>query len=207
MKLLVLYFRSRSAGYSIAGLSGVAFTAWITGRVLLTQPWIIPEKTFIPVLLFAPLAAACIVGVSTHRPFKHLEEASSYLVPVLRFLHIAGLLAYGCLLLYIVASKWGLPDIDLSMVRNFLGLAGIALCASWMLGSGLAWTVPLLYVAMVQLAGQNQDGSWALWAWPAQLATSVSAGLLVTVLLITGIVTVGFGSLGVLDRFQWTQPG
>lgn len=206
MKLFALYFRSRSVGYSVAGLSSVAFTAWIIGRVLLTQPWVIPEKTLIPVLLFAPLAAACIVGVSTHRPFKQLEEASSYPIPVLRFLHIVGLLVCGCLLLYVVASEWRLPDVDLSMIRNFLGLAGIALFASWVLGSGLAWTAPLLYVAVVQLAGQDQDGSWALWAWPPQLATSVSAGLLATLLLIAGIATVSFGTLGVLDRFQWTQP-
>lgn len=206
MKLYALFFRSRSAGYSVAGLSGVAFTAWIAGRALLMQPWAVPEKTLVPVLLFAPLAAACIAGVSTHVPFKDLEQAASYPVPVLRFLHTAALLASGCLLLHAAANVWDTPSVELSMVRNFLGLAGIALFSSWALGSGLSWTGPLLYIAMVQLTGQNQDGSWALWAWAAQPAASVLAGSIATLLLTAGIMMVGLGPLEVLDRFRKTRP-
>lgn len=207
MKLSVLFFRSRSAGYSIAGMSGVTLIAWVIGRILLAQPWMITDKTFIPVLLFTPLAAACIVGVGTYAPCRDLEETSSYPILVLRFLHICELLMCGCLLLYVTTSEWGLPYIDLSMIRNFLGLVGIALFASWVLGSGLSWMAPLLYIAMVQLAGQNQDGDWALWAWPAHSATSIAAGSIAMLLLITGMATVAFSPLGVLNRFRWTQPG
>lgn len=207
MRMSILFFRSRRVGYSIAGLSGVTLITWIIGHILLAQPSMITDKTFIPILLFTPLAAACVVGVGTYAPCRDLEETSSYPILVLRFLHIGGLLVCGCLLLYVATSEWDLPYIDLSMIRNFLGLVGIALFASWVFGSGLSWMAPLLYIAMVQLAGQNQNGDWALWAWPAHSATSTLAGLIAMLLLIAGIATAAISPVGALNRFLWTQPG
>lgn len=187
MKLSILYFRSRSIGFSVVGLITVTLLAWLGARVLLAQPWAFAEITLFPVLLFAPLIVACIVSTSARNPFGEAEWTASYPVPVLRLLHLAGLLASGSLLLSLAASDWNLPGAEMFIVRNFLGLSGISFLTSWILGSGLSWTVPLSYVAIVQLSGRDMNGDWALWAWPAHSITSAWPTFVAIVLLAMGI--------------------
>ena len=192
MRAATLYFRSRSAEYSIAGLVIVTLLSWLGAQALLARPWSAPELNLIPVLLFAPLAAACMAGVSTRNPFGEIEEALSFPLPVLRFLHLASLLACACLLLSAAASGWSLPGAEMSMVRNVLGLSGISLIASRILGSGLSWTLPLAYVVAVQLTGQDINGNWALWAWPAHPVTSVWSNSIAITLLAIGMIAACF---------------
>lgn len=130
--------------------------------------------------------------VSTHNPFGEVEQVSGYPLPVLRFLHLASLLTCACLLLFVVASGWSLPGAELSIVRNVLGLSGISFVTSWILGSRLSWTLPLSCVAAVHLTGQNTNGNWALWAWPAHPATSVWSSSVAITLLVIGIFTACF---------------
>ena len=171
----------------MAGLIAVAFVAWLGTRALLARPWVIPEMSLIPVLLFASLTASCIVGVSTRNPFGEVEQTSGYPLPLLRLLHLGSLLACACVLLLMVSSGSNLSDFGMYMVRNALGLSGISLLASWALGSGLSWTLPLAYVAAVQLTGQDMNGEWAFWAWPAHTAMGVWANVVAITLLTLGV--------------------
>jgi membrane-bound metal-dependent hydrolase YbcI (DUF457 family) len=187
MKILMFYFRSRTTGHSIAGLIVVAFLTWLGARLLLARPWAPPEMSLIPVLLFAPLTAACVVGMSARSPFGELERTSGYPLPVLRVVHLTSLMVCACLLLFVVAKGWNVSGVGLSMVRNVLGVSGISFIASWLLGNGLSWTLPLSFVAAVHLTGQDMNGDWSLWAWPAHPATSVWANSIAATLLTSGL--------------------
>ncbi len=187
MRVSILYLRSRTTLYSIASLFLVALLAWLGAQALLARPWAIPEMSLIPVLLFAPLTAACVVGVSTRNPFGEVEHTSGYPLPLLRLLHLASLIACACLLLLVVANGSSLAEFGVYMVRNALGLSGISLLASWILGSDLSWTLPLSYVAAVQLTGRDMNGDWAFWAWPAHTALEVGSSLVAIALLALGV--------------------
>lgn len=188
----MLYLRSRVAGYTLASFAVVAFLEWLGGRLLLMPLWAVPAMSLIPVLLFAPLAAACIVGVGTRSPFGEIERTLSYPLPALRLFHLAGLLACGSLMLSIATIGWDLPYTGLIVTRNVLGLSGLAFITARIVGSGLSWTLPLAYVALVQLAGRDSEGEWSQWAWPAHPFTDYLSGLLAATLLVVGLLTACF---------------
>lgn len=134
----MLYLRSRAFLYSAASMATVALLAWLGAQLLLARPWAVPEMSLIPVPLFAPLTAACIVGVSTRNPFGKVEQTSVYPLPLLRLLHLTSLISCACLLLLLAAGSARLPEFGVCMMRNALGLSGISLLSSWILGSGLS---------------------------------------------------------------------
>jgi hypothetical protein len=183
----MLYFRSRSVVYALAILAVVMLLEWLGSWLLLMRPDGPPQINAIPLILFAPLAVACTVGASTRNLFGELEQTSSYSLAMLRLLHLAGLLLCGSILAFAIAQGWPLPGGGLIVVRNILGLAGVALISASVLGSGLSWTLPLTYVAAVQLAGQNMDGEWSSWAWPALPVTHVPSASIALTFLLAGL--------------------
>jgi len=190
VRFVMLHFRSRSVGYAVAALIVVAFLEWSGAQLLLMRPGAAPQSATIPLFLFAPLAVACIAGASTHNPFGEMERTSSYPLPALRLFHLTGLLVCGSVLLSVIAGGWSLPNADLIVVRNILGLSGAAFIAAHVFGSGLSWTLPLTYVAAVHLAGQAPNGEWSLWAWPAQPLASVPSSFIAITLLLAGLLVV-----------------
>lgn len=154
----MLYFRSRSAGHALVALVVVAVLEWLGARLLLMSPGASPQTSAIPLFLFVPLTVACITGASTHNPFGEMERTSGYSIPALRLFHLIGLLLCGSILLCMIAREWPLPGASLIIIRNILGLSGAAFITAHIAGSGLSWTLPLTYVAAVQLAGQAPDG-------------------------------------------------
>lgn len=192
MRLATFYLRSRIAGYALAVLVASGLLEWAGARMLLAPTWATPESSLVPVLLFAPLVAACIAGASTRSPFGEIEQTSSYPLPILRLCHLAGLLTCSSLLLAAPAGGWELPHAELIVVRNVLGLSGVSFIASWAFGSGLSWTLPLAYVAVVQTTGRSLDGEWARWAWPAQPITDIGSSSVAITLLLAGLFAVCF---------------
>ncbi len=99
--------------------------------MLLIRPYgEMPEVVLVPVLLFVPLAAACVIGVSTRSPFGDLEQTSARSLLALRFPHLAGLLVWGALALFLAATAWRLPQAELILARTLLGLVILAFLAA-----------------------------------------------------------------------------
>ncbi len=90
--------------------------------MLLIRPYgEMPEVVLVPVLLFVPLVAACVIGVSTRSPFGDSKQTSARSLPALRFLYLAGLLVWGALAHSLAATAWRLPQAELILARTLLG--------------------------------------------------------------------------------------
>lgn len=205
MRLAKLYLRSRLAGHAILCLSGVAVLGFAGAWWLLSQPYADARQgALTPVLLFGPLAAACVLGVSAYSPFGDIERSASRSLPVLRFAYLGALLAYALLTLFVVASRWNLPYAELSIARNLLGLSGLAFLAACILGPRLSWVLPLTYSLLIPLVGRGSSGEeFVRWAWPVQPASDPLSGVTAIVLF-----AVGFGVVclyGTRDAAEDTQ--
>lgn len=180
MRFAGLYLRPRLAGHVAAYLIAVALLGW-TGARLFQAP--------LPVLLvLAPLAAACSMGLSTRSPFGETEETSSRPLPVLRLGHLMGLLACGAITLSFITPSWGPGQADWLLARNLLGFAGLSLLSARVLGAGLSWAPPFAYGALVLVAGRDLRGEWARWAWPTQPIGDTPSAVIVGVLFVAGLV-------------------
>ncbi len=205
MRLAVLYLRSRLAGYAAACLVGVALLGWLAASWILTRPFMDPEMHLVPVLIFAPLTAACVIGIGTSSPFGDSERTSSRSLPSLRLSHLAGLLAWSALTLSLAALTWNLDYAGWVLVRNLMGFTGLAFLGAWLIGSHLSWLAPLAFDALTvftgrveTLGGRNYGilekvmgdvsvGEWERWAWPMRPYADPSSWAIALVLLAAGL--------------------
>ncbi|MDP9475579.1 MAG: hypothetical protein M3R38_07790 [Actinomycetota bacterium] len=184
MRLAGLYAGSRLAGYALAVLALLALVSW-AALGLLSRPFAVPGVVLVPVLVFAPLAAACVVVAGASSPFGETERTASYGLPALRFVHLAGLLACAVLALLVAALAWGPNHGGWMLARNLLGFAGLALLAARAVGGRLSWTAPFVFVTVAAFMGRAETrekperdgplaelmglipaGEYEWWAWP-----------------------------------------
>ena len=177
MRFAGLYLRSRLAGHVAAYLLGVGLLGWLATRLF---------QALVPMLVVLPVAAACLVGLSARSPFGEVETTTSRPLPLLRFGHLAGLLAYGAVALSFATPLWGMDQVDWLLARNLLGFAGLSLLSARVLGSGLSWMPPFAYGSIVLIAGRDIKGEWTRWAWPTQPVEDVPSAFVAGVLLIAG---------------------
>lgn len=188
MNLASLYLQARFFGPAVVGGGVTGCFGWIWG-------WRHPGDPTVlwPALVFCPLAAACILGVSTYSPFGEIERTSSYPLALLRLGHLGGVFGLNSLILVTASASWHRSDAPLVLLRNLAGFAGLACLCALVLGGRLAWLLPLAFGMAAYLAGgSNEEGGWrpAQWAWPMQSgADPVSALIAVSTLL------VGFGAV------------
>ena len=169
-------------------MAGISLLGWLGATLLLTLPYGQAQEILLaPVLLFVPLAAACVLGTSAGSPFGDLDLTAARSLSSLRFLQLSGLLVCGSLALSLIAVGWELPHAELQLTRNLAGLSGLALLAAHLLGAGLSWTLPLVYVSLVQFAGRNAKGDLASWAWPMQPATDGGSWVAALGLIVCGL--------------------
>ena len=153
MRLAGLYARSRLAGYALAVLALLAPASWAAALGLVSRPFAVPEVVLVPVLVFAPLAAACVVVAGASSPFGETELTASHGLTALRFGHLAGLLA--CAALWLLAAlAWGPGHGGWMLARNLLGFAGLALLTTRVVGGRLSWTVPFVFVTVAAFMGR-----------------------------------------------------
>lgn len=187
MRLLQLYLRSRRAGYAAVLLAAVAAIGWAVRNWMLRLPLIEDPTRFTvaPVLfVLPPLLAACIVGLSTSRPFGDVEETVSRSLPALRLVHLVLLLVLAGVAFAGTAAR-GQAATWLVLIRNLLGLTGLALLGAHGVSSSLSWVAPLLYVGLALFRGALGLNRFAWWAWCFHpwghwLAPVVALGLLAT---------------------------
>ena len=133
-------------------------------------------------------AAATVVGVTTHSPLGEPELVAGQWLPWLRFgavLATAGA-ACGALALGAVGGRLtlGAP----ALLRDLAGLTGIALLTAALLGAGLSWTGPLIYLVVSVYAVRQ---SWATpWLWSARPAHDRGAAICVVLVFAAGLAAV-----------------
>jgi hypothetical protein len=178
MRLLHLYLRSRLAGWAVACLAAAGLITWFCFRRIVSDG---PELRLWLIVL--PLLPAVVIGTSTRSPFGDVDLVASRSLPILRFGHLAGLLLFGAGMPGLAAYDWHVADLEWGLIRNLTGYTGLAFIGARLLGSGIAWVVPLGYAALALMLDPASR-----WAWPyrfpndrwsvAVAATLIAIGLL-----------------------------
>jgi hypothetical protein len=141
-------------------------------------------------LLLITVAAAAIIAAATHNPFGEPELTASSPLPALRLTHLGILTAAATAALAIAASTAAYDASTGTILRNLIGLTGIALLTAAVIGPHLAWTIPLGYV--MYCGGQLDVQTSNLWTWPTQPASNQTATAIAAGLLIAGVTAVAF---------------
>jgi hypothetical protein len=88
-----------------------------------------------------------------------------------------------------LASAWALESpAAAALIRNVLGIFGVALLASTVVRAGLAWVPAMAYAVGVLLLAPHQTGGSAdWWAWPVQPGGSSASWQMAVTLLLCGV--------------------
>lgn len=172
LRLVRLHLMSRQVPGALTLLAGCAALL----RIALQLHWIRDgDSAGRQILLLIECAAASIVAVTVRNPFGESERTTGRLLPLLR---LGGALllsatAVGALMIGAVAAR--LPGGGLGVLRDVAGLAGTGLITAALAGGALAWTGPLAYTVVAELALLE---SWrSPWTWPARPAHDTGAWL------------------------------
>lgn len=185
MRLALLYARGRGLPLAlllVAALSVIAALAgaWLSGRFSLD-----PRMARLPVTVAAALAVAVVLAGTLRSDAHEVEASAPRSWPRWRAAH-AGVAA--ALAVVLLAPSLPLADYGAqSLLRNAVGLLGLALLTATAAGPALAWTLPLGYTAAVYLSAvrlQAPGQSW--WAFLLQPADDRAAGITAAALLVAG---------------------
>jgi hypothetical protein len=140
------------------------------------------------ILLLLSAAAATAVATGTGNPFGEIEHTASSPLPMLRLTH---LLTLTCTALAVTALAGLTATYTVSgaaLLRNLAGFTGIALLTAALLGTHVAWTVPLGYV--LYCAGDLDLRISNLSTWPTRPDSDRVATAAAVVLLAAGLAAV-----------------
>ena len=194
-RFVVLYLRSRLAGWASLVLSLLALASWATTWwTIRRREHDVTDGALIPLLAFATLAAACVVVATARSPFGDAELTAAYPLPPVRLGHLVGLLLFSAstltaaLLCFDLEGAW-LAHPVLALLRNLAGFAGLALLAALVVGARLSWVVPLTFDTIAYITARLPDDTYARWAWHMQpgrdeLSWAISLTLLAVGLLL-----------------------
>lgn len=182
-RALILYGRSRGIALSFAGVVvACSLMGWLGEwgeRDALRQAGLVQA---IPALI------ASIVGMSVWSPFGEPERTGARSLPRIRMVHLVVLVVPALIPAALLVSSWRSlsPDADLVsvVVRNIVGLIGVALLCGRVIDARLTWVGPLMWLAftligslLLPLNGGKGFELWQApwWAWMAQSDASWSA--------------------------------
>lgn len=195
LRLTYLHLRSRQAGRALVLLAVLAATTllwrWFSDGNPLDNDLMITGL---------PVAAAVIIGASTHSPFRDIEDTAPVHLSALRFPHLFGLLIMAACGMVLATVAWHVSDIGWDLVRNVAIFTGLALIACRIIGSGFAWIAPMGYgiaAFIATLMWANQPGHqlhWAQsgvrWAWTLHAGSEHEAAMVAGVVLAAGLALV-----------------
>ena len=191
MRLAALYLRARRTGHVLVALCAVAVLGWLWTDTMLAVPLLRSNnRVFIPVLCFIPLLAAIVLGAAAYSPFGEVERIASLPLPTLRLAHLAALLAWALAALTVAAVEWQHAWAQALLARNLAGFAGLAFLGATLLGSRVAWLVPLAFGLVAYRLGAIAPGQFTWWAWPLQPVSHGGAAALALGLLAGGLAAV-----------------
>lgn len=193
-RVLILYGRSRGLLLSLAGVVGACALLWWM------QAW--GERGDVRQALLVqaiPALIASVIGMSVRSPFGEPERTSARSLPRIRSTHLAMLLLPAVITAAILVSAWTLlvPDVDLVyvVVRNIIGLTGVALLCGRVIDARLSWLCPLMWMAfaligtmLISLNGGEGYPLWGppWWAWTGRSDASGSAWAIAFALGVAG---------------------
>ncbi|MFD5553528.1 hypothetical protein ACFWIA_06790 [Streptomyces sp. NPDC127068] len=139
--------------------------------------------------LFAPLAAASVVGTSLYVYADGLDRTAARAWWPRRLAHVTLLSAVAVLLLAVAvhgpAQEYGTAV----LARNTLGTAGVATLSAVLLGARLSWLPPLVWLCGVHLVARSDGGRvWGAVSWPVSHAERGGAWVAAVVLFLLGAV-------------------
>ena len=181
MRLLTLYVRSRQAALS----TGMALAAVAALGLLATTTD--TEMTRSVLALFAVTVAVSVAATSLSGPDPALERTAALDWRWRRAVH---LLALGAVTAGAVAIVGAMAEVPGEVVvRNAVGLTGLAALGATTLGGGLAWSVPVGWT-VIGVAGllASRIPPAPLLTWPVQPAGTGAATVAAVVLGAAGLV-------------------
>jgi hypothetical protein len=178
LRLPWLYLLSRRVPAALALLAGLGALLWAA----LHWRWNIAggpaTQELIPLTIEA--GAAAVIAVTTHGPFGEPERATGRWLPYLRLGAAVALtaIAYGALAAG--ATGGALPGGAVALLRNLVGITGIGLLSAAAVGGAFAWTGPLAYLLVTEVALTGNPTTPWLWAArpPDDLGGALCAALL-----------------------------
>lgn len=177
--LPLLYARSRGAPTAGLVLLALCGSATWAGRWLAGRPSLEPATARLPVTVALALAAAVVLAGTLHSPADEVERTTPRRWAGWRAGHAAAaaLVAVLAVTPVLPAAAHG----QHALVRNAVGLLGLALLTATALGPRLSWTLPLGYTATVYLASGRSTGAgrsvWAFLLQPAGDAVALTSAL------------------------------
>jgi hypothetical protein len=137
----------------------------------------------LPALLEAGTAA--VSAVTAYSPFGEPERATGRWLPWLRLGTALALTAAAIGILAAAATAANLPGGTLAIVRNVAGATGIGLLCAAVIGGALAWTGPMAYVVVAEVALLQ---AWTSpWTWPARPPHDRGAAICAALVFAAGI--------------------
>jgi hypothetical protein len=177
MRRLLLFLRSRQAGYAAVGLLLLSLMTELAERWWMSD---IPERI---VLVLVPALAAAIVSTAGGSPFGDLERSAAWPLTWPRLGQPATLLVAGILGFALVTGDWTTTDAGLIAARNLTGLTGAALLAARVTGSSLSGAVAVI----VALGALASPWNRAILTWPTRSVNDDAALLIALTLDIAGL--------------------
>lgn len=179
-----LHLESRRAAAALASIA----VCTLTLRIALHWSWDTYGALQLPLILESGCGAA--VGVTIGSPFGEPERATGRWLPVLRLGSAIALTATAVAAVAVASLGTDLAGGLADVARNVTGLVGIGLLSAAVLGGGLAWTGPIVYM-LVGSYGLYTD--WhpptltSPWIWPARPPHDLGAALCASVVFAAGI--------------------
>ncbi|MGW6458478.1 hypothetical protein ACWF94_21615 [Streptomyces sp. NPDC055078] len=148
-----------------------------------------------PLVIVGPLLVAAAIGTSLYTYSDELDRTSVRPWWPRRLTQLAGLTAASAAALGIAmpgaTEEFGAG----AMVRNTLGVVGLAVLSAVVIGARLSWAPPLAYLATIYLGVQGAGSRWtAVWAWPLQPGPGTASW--VTALLLLATATIAYTVFG-----------
>ncbi|MFI5608732.1 hypothetical protein [Amycolatopsis sp. NPDC051903] len=175
MRWLTLYTRSRALGPSLAAL--VLCTALV--RVAAGGDW---SVLFASLSLAAAVSVAA-VGLSGQDVDLDRTAAFGWLPRRLAHVLLVGVLA--ALVLLAVQGSLAVPTSV--VVRDALGLTGLAGLAATLFGGQFGWTLPLLWTVVALFTPPDPPALRRVVAWPLQPADTAVTWWVAGVVFVVGV--------------------
>lgn len=186
MRFIWLFLRTRLAGRAAFGVLAVAGGALAWDDLVSAD-----QELLLAAATLFPLAAATLVGVTTHSPFGELERTASRPLGGFRFGQLAGLSLVA--VTFLTLASWGWPGAgeDWILARNLGGFVGMALLSAAVAGARFAWVGPLAFGMATFFVNINSDDA-SRWAWNTQPSDDWLSLVIALALLVAGLVAVSW---------------
>lgn len=191
MRGVWLYLRSRRIAAALLGLSAVDIIALVAGARLV-QPRE-SNDLVVPWLLFLPMLGACITAMSVRSSMHDLDLTGARRLGPIRLAHVGLFMVMVGGVLAVLGAQLDGPMSVTAVVRNLIGLTGLALLGGRLLGGRLAWIAPVVWTACATTLGDPRS-TLPPWDWQLRYDSDVGALVAAGVLFGAGMVAAVTGT-------------